>query len=82
MWWNLPYYDPEVESYLKRLLTQIVEQQNLSAGGLVVLGFNSIPLTLEKVLAVIKQNPKFRVATVRSFVWNPHRIVILNYGPQ
>ena len=49
IWWNLPYYEPEVLSYIDRLFLHIKEQSSLLPGGVVLLGFNSVPLNADLV---------------------------------
>lgn len=76
VWWNLPYYAPNVLDLVDRLLAQAIERQALTEKGAIVLGFNGVPLPLAKVLAIGEKHAAFRVAEVRSFRWNPHHVVV------
>lgn len=79
MWWNLPYYQPQCLSYLRTLRDQITEKGALRDGGLLVLGYNSIPLDAEQVQAVFAASPHFVVKRVEKFFWNPHLIVTFEF---
>jgi hypothetical protein len=79
IWWNLPYYMPEVLDFVRRLRDQVREKQALSPGGLVVLGFNGVPLDAESVRAVFDDCDWLRVKRIETFAWNPHVILTLEH---
>ena len=49
------YYEPEVLSYIDRLFLHIKEQSSLLPGGVVLLGFNSVPLNADLVKMIVKK---------------------------
>lgn len=78
VWWNLPYYEPGVLDYLGRLRDQVRSGAALVAGGLVVLGFNGVPLDAESVRAVF-DGDDFIFTKTETFVWNPHVIFTIQH---
>lgn len=81
VWWNLPYYDPSVIDYLRRLKVQVRSGSALVPGGHVVLGFNGVPLPPAKVIAEFSGEPDFAIVRTQTYAWNPHVVLTIRYVP-
>ena len=81
IWWNLPYYELEVLSFIGRLFRQIKEQSSLVPGGLVLLGFNSVPLNADLVKKILDRYHYLEIESVDRFFWNPHIVLAIKYCP-
>ena len=82
IWWNLPYYQPDVEACIDRLCRQVREKDALVPGGLLLLGFNGVPLKTERVTAVIARYPRLILDECQTFSWNPHVLMLAKYQPE
>ncbi len=80
VWWNLPYYEPDVLDCVDRLLDQAHDRGVVGPGGRVLLGFNTVPLPVADVEAVAARHPTFRVEDVQRFWYNPHCVLTLTHG--
>ncbi|MBI2070916.1 MAG: methyltransferase [Elusimicrobia bacterium] len=81
IWWNLPYYDRRIVFLLDKLFGQIVEKSLLRPGGMLTLGFNSIPLDAETVLSSMRRYSYFRLIGFETFWWNPHVVMTIECHP-
>lgn len=77
IWWNLPYNEPGVRESVDRLCRQIHQRRALRPGGVVVLGFNTVPLPLAEVEGIVARHPHLRVERVTTFWYNPHCVLTL-----
>jgi hypothetical protein len=79
IWWNLPYYEPDVLACIDRLCRQSREKDMLTPNGCVLLGFNTLPLKPDAVLDVAQKHPHLRLLEVETYAWNPHALVLLEH---
>ena len=77
LWWNLPYYDPQILEYLDRLFRQVRERGSLTPSGRLVLGINTIPLPIDSVRLLLSEHPHLQIDVIERFWWNPHCVLTL-----
>jgi hypothetical protein len=82
VWWNLPYYQADVVDCIDRLCAQVHDRLALQPGGLMLLGFNEVPLPASRVIAIIERYPYLRLASKERFFWNPHCLLTIEYKPR
>ncbi len=75
LFWNLPYYlDPQ--DYLLRVLSSAHEY--LKDDGFIAFGYNSRPLSLETIEAIIAKCPKLKITKVKKWPWNLHHVTYIH----
>jgi hypothetical protein len=79
LWWNLPYYDPRMQDWLRRLFHQVHEKKALVDKGLLVLATNTVPLRAETIETLAKGYTHLRLVEIKRHSWNPHAVLTFEY---
>ena len=79
IWWNLPYYDPQMSEYLRRMFAQVRQNNVLVDRGLIVLGTNTVPFSAEAIMSLAKEFDYLQVIEDKRHSWNPHAVVTIEY---
>lgn len=74
IFWNLPYYDDPVP-LLTRLFAAAPDY--MAANGRLVMGFNSQPLPVDAVQAVLSRYPALQLERIRLYRWNRHALLVI-----